>query len=60
MVVAFINYNYKAHYNVGQLLEAPLKQLAHHRLTSDSIESLQTDKDQRRRPSPNKLRAIGD
>ena len=58
MVVVFIYCNYKTQYNVLQLLEALLKQLALHSLTSDSIETLQKDKGLRRRPSLNKLMSI--
>jgi hypothetical protein len=39
--VVFIYCNYKAQYNVLQLLEALLKQLAFHRLKSSSIETFQ-------------------
>ena len=58
MVVVFVYCNYKAQYNVLQLLEALLKQLALKRLASDSIAALRKDKDSGRRPSLDKLIAI--
>jgi len=58
MIVVFIYCNYKAEYSVLQLLEALLKQLAHHRLTSDSIKALKTDKDLGRHPSLDKLMTV--
>ena len=58
MAVVFVYCNYKAQHSVLQLLEALLKQLAHHRLTSDSIKSLKTDKDLGRRPSLDKLMTV--
>jgi len=54
----FIYCNYKAQYNVLQLLEALLRQLALNRLAPDSTEKLQKDKDSGRRPSLDKLMAI--
>jgi len=57
-VIVFIYCNYKAQYNVLQLLEALLKQLALHRLTPDSIGALRKDKDSGRRPSLDKLMSI--
>ena len=57
-VVTFIYCNYKAQYNVLQLLEALLQQLAFHRLTSDSTEFLIKHQDQGRRPSLDALMTI--
>ena len=58
-VVVFIYCNYKVQYNVAQLLEALLKQLAFRRLTSDSIESLQNKhKELGRRPSLDTLTTV--
>ena len=57
-VIVFIYCNYKAQYNVLQLLEALLKQLALHRLMPDSIGALRKDKDLGRRPSLDKLMSV--
>jgi len=58
VAVVFVYCNFKANYNILQLLEALLKQLAHHRLTLDSIKALKTDKDQGCRPSLETLMTV--
>jgi hypothetical protein len=57
--VIFFYCNYKVQNSVAQLLEALLKQLAFHRLTSTSMELLQKERKERgRRPSLKMLMSI--
>lgn len=58
VAVVFMYCNYKERYKVTDIMEALLKQLSFHRLTSGSIELLQRQFDQKRHPPLSMLMSI--